>query len=184
MKTMPFSAYCPEPLIRHPLDLLWLPFTLCRAVFYAAAPFIWPSGIFRGIRTLDFNRKSRSSFDLKINDALAMIEQNDRRRFERVRREIRLIVYDRWLIEPLAPGAYFRLAKVCLINLKRFDFSKSPQFETALLAGLIVYLATHGVLHRKRLPNVDRVKALCHKEEVRLLLKLGYDMHGFSIIKP
>ncbi len=182
--TVSFSAYCLNRL----LLVIRLPFSICHAVFHVIAPSIWPTGCYRGIRTLDFNRETRSSFSQKINEALALIEQNDPRRFERVRREIRLIVYDRWRIVPLPPGAYFPLAKACLINLKRFDFSKHPKWQTALLAALIVHEATHGHLRRKRMLNVNRiqvsrVEALCNKEERRMLSKLGYDLRGFDMFK-
>ena len=135
---------------------------------------------------LDFNRESRRRFNQMITEALALIEQNDARRFKRVQREIRLIVYDRWLMEPLPMGAYFNQAKVCLINLGRFDFNKSPKFRMATLATHIVYLATFGHLRRKKVLNAlqihkDRVEDLCRKEELRLLLKLGYDLRGFDI---
>jgi len=192
MKTVSFSAYCFNCLRQLPRDLFFLvlPLNICRTVFYAIARFIWPTECFRGIRMLDFNRQTRSIFNQKINEALTMIEQNDPRRFQRVQREIRLIVYDRWLIEPLPQGAYFRQAKVCLINLKRFDFNRSPRFKTALLAALILHEATHGLLHRKRLsnekllrkktPHVQRFEVFCNREETRLLLKLGYDLRPFD----
>jgi len=142
---------------------------------------MWPCGIFKGIRTLDFSRKTRSHFNQKICEALALIDQNDPLRFERVRREIRLIVYDRWLIDPLPAGSYFYQARACMINLKRFDFSSSPKFRTAILAATILDGATHGHLRRIRLLNVGRSEAICRKEEIRFLLKLGYDVRGFDM---
>ena len=177
MKTAPISVYWLNRLKRLPR----LPFNICRRVFYAMATFIWPCGIFKGIRTLDFSRKTRSSFDQKIYEALALIEQNDPVRFERVRREIRLIIYDRWLLEPLPAGSYFYQARACMINLKRFDFSKSPKFRTALLAATIVDGGTLGHLRRIRLLNPNRYKIICRKEEIRFLLKLGYDLRGFDV---
>jgi hypothetical protein len=188
MRAVPISADWNKRLKRLPVVLISFMLNTCRRVFYAVAIFIWPCGIFKGIRTLDFSRKTRSQFNQKICEALVLVEQNDTRRFERVQRQIRLIVYDRWLIDPLPASSYFSKARVCMINLSRFDFSKRPKFETAILASLIIYLATHGHLHRSGLLDVSRfdvsrIEALCGREERRFLMKLGYDLRGFDISK-
>ena len=175
MKTVAFSTYCYRRIIHFPLDLLRFPARLCQTGFCAIARIICSTEIKRGIRILDCNRKTRDTFYETIDSALALIERNDPRRFERVRREIRLIVYDRWQVEPLAPGAYARQPRVCMINLGRIDFSKRPKFTLAILAAMIVHEATHGYLCRKRLPYVtcikERVEAVCRHEETRLLLR-------------
>jgi len=167
-----------------------LPLNFCRRAFYAMASSIWPCGNYSGIQTLDYRSKARANSCRTINKALALIEQNDTRRFKRVKREIRLIVNDRWLIKPLPERGIFYQAKVCSINLGRFDFSEHPKFRMAFLASSIVRCATLGYLRRKfpypnrnqnKLPYEIRISAICRKEEIRTLLKLGYDLRGFDM---
>lgn len=184
MKIASYSSYCLRWLMWFPFNMLILriPVNLCRAAFYAIAPFVWPSEIKRGIRILDFHSKTRPEFVKAIDAALTLLEQNDVRRFERVKREIRLIVYDRHV---LAPGAYFRQARLCMIDLARNVSFRTPRFRVAVLAALIVHEATHGHLCRKRILHARRIRrrteAVCVKEETRFLFKAGFDLREFFL---
>jgi len=185
MRTARISAYWLSRLKRLPVELvhLNLPLNICRRAFYAIAILVWPCGVFKGIRILDFSRATRSRFNEKICEALTVIEHSDSRRFARVQREVRLIVYDRWLIEPLTDSSYFNQARVCMVNLGRFDFKDFPRFRTSVLAAVILHHATQGHLRRVRFMNVNRCEAICRKEEIHFLMKLGYDLRGFDTFK-
>jgi hypothetical protein len=184
MKIVSLTNYWLRSLLSVPLELIRLPFKLSFIGFYAIVQCLWPTEKKKGITIIDFNPETRADFATTIDTALALIEQNDARRFERVKREICLIVYDRWLVAPLDICTYFRATKLCKINLGRIDFNKRPKYAMALVAACIVHEATHGLLFRRRLSfyfgrTKKRVEDVCQKEEIRLLLRLGYDLREF-----
>jgi hypothetical protein len=158
-----------------------LPVDLLEAAFFLAARRIWPNEVKKGIRIFDPDPQTLPHSVKTICEALELIEQNDSRRFERIKREIRIIVR----FPTVAPAAYSRLTKSCRVDLARFPLTEDPDFDRALLACLLVHESTHGylcrrgIIHTRRL--FKRTEAACWKEEVRFAWKLGYD---FSDLFP
>ena len=156
-----------------------LPPGLLESAFYLAAPHFWPSEIKKGIRIFDPNPETFPHSVKALNEALELIEQNDPRRFKRVKNEIRSIVQ-----MPVAEsGSYSRLTRACTIDLRHFPLTETPKFALVLLAGLIVHEATHGHLFSKGIMHTKKVfqrtETACWKEEVRFALKLGFDFREF-----
>lgn len=156
-----------------------MPVSLLEGAFYVAAPCFWPSEIIKGIRIFDPNPETFPNSAKVLSEALELIEQNDPRRFERVKREIRVIVQ-----MPVASGgSYSCLMRACTLDLRHFPLTEKPKFELVLLAGLIVHEATHGHLFRKGIVHTKRVfrrtETACWKEEVRFAKKLGFDFREF-----
>lgn len=181
---MPLSTCLFWRLLRLAWGLLILrvPVNLCRAAFYGVAPLIWPIETVGGIKILDLRSKTRARSTKTISAALSLIEQNDPLRFARVQREVRLILNDHWRIEPLAPSAYFRGARLCMINVDCLDFRKQPKFIMAVFASLIIYEATHGYIFHKRVPYVrgtkKQIEVICEHQQTLFLLRLGYDLRN------
>jgi hypothetical protein len=156
-----------------------LPVDLLEAAFFLAARRIWPNEVKKGIRIFDPDPQTLPHSVKTICEALELIEQNDSRRFERIKREIHIIVR----FPTVAPAAYSRFTKSCRVDLARFPLTENPDFERVLLACLLVHESTHGylcrrgIMHTKRL--YERTEMACWKEEVRFALKLGYNFRDF-----
>ena len=156
-----------------------MPLGLLERAFYVVAPCFWPGEIIKGIRIFDPNPETLSHSVKAVNEALMLIEQNDPRRFERVKREISII-----LRMPVAECAsYSRLTRACMIDLRHFPLTEKPKFELVVLAGLIIHEATHGHLFRKGIMHTKRIfqrtETACWREEVRFASKLGFDFRDF-----
>ena len=115
--------------------------------------------------TLDIEQASFA----KIDDALALIETHDRRRFQRIRTDVRRVhafgVQDQYL------GAWEDSGKTCLLAA---DWVGRADTRPADVASTIVHEATHARLSRFGYDELQRkrIEGICHKQEEVFAMRL------------
>ncbi len=81
-------------------------------------------------------------------EALHLISLYDVRRFRRVQKYIRYIIYR----ENISAGTYDKHGKVCWIDLSYFPFESDPEWYLAQYAAALVHEATHGWIDARKIP--------------------------------
>ena len=129
------------------------------------------------MRILDPETESRDEFTAVIFSALELLQQTDSMRFDRVRREIRMVVQ-----MPAAHCAqYSRPMRVCTIDFRKLHvaFDITREYGIQFLACVLIHEATHGSLFSRRIVqtrrNYARVERLCCLEMLRFAQKVGMD---------
>ena len=133
-------------------------------------------GCVEGITLVDLYRDT-PYFRETITAAIELIKQNDRRRFDRVKKHIWILVH---ATRPFGGAGYLYKKNVCEI-----DFSPKPksqyevQFYAAYYACVLVHESTHGELHSRNIPytpeNRVKIEKLCMLEEARFARHLRVD---------
>ena len=114
---------------------------------------------------------SKESDTMKVmkdaRNALELIRDSDRRRFQRIRRNVGWIVFGAWKNF----GFYSPFARVC--GLRSRPRPDDEQVAAVFFACLLVHEPTHGLLERKRFSytskNRIRLERICLAEEQRFL---------------
>ena len=111
-------------------------------MFHAVAPLVWPSDLCHGIRVISTSPVRHSLFVERIDRCLALVAESDRRRYGRIRREIRRIVQ-----APAQTGAeYYRLLRVCIIDESLFSREPNEDRRLGLLASVLVHAGDESVV--------------------------------------
>jgi hypothetical protein len=125
-----------------------------------------------GICIVDTSRAKagRQVFLRRTMEALELLRRADARRFKRVCSQLRYIVHRELAF---AYGQYNARLAACYVDFTRLDFSKDPNRTLWCYAAILVHEATHGSIHRHRVPyspgTRERVERLCNIETARFL---------------
>lgn len=166
--------------------------------FWSRLPFIWPTRCFMWrtaslclpgpIWLVDLSDSEGAAAHIEIIvSALRLIQEKDRRRYHRVRSEIRFIVLNRRVRYAL----YNRLLRACNLNLSILQTcygTDGPNIDidrewfVAVCACAIVHEATHGRLFSLWFPysrrTKRRIERICVAEERRFASRLSSATYG------
>jgi hypothetical protein len=149
---------------------------------------------YKGIRLLNYNPdfEGDTTFAECTKDALALIEQHDPRRFQRIQREVRSI--ESRVEETI--GRYQRKGRRCVIDFARYQELTNevlnPQnrgtdeyrWYLAHYATTLIHEATHGKIYSFEIPYMDdnyvQIERLCCREEQRFAARLPQDTYDFA----
>ena len=133
---------------------------------------------------LSFGSEKNESFFEVSRQAMALIQTNDLRRYQRVCRYLRFIV--NWKM--VSQGSFLPDLKLGLIDYSKYT---SDDFLDNLrrFAGVLIHEATHSLLLSKGIPydkqTRERVERLCFLEQYRFALHFepGYAEHKVQPFK-
>jgi hypothetical protein len=139
----------------------------------------------KGFRIIDPFNQTESTFATVIDEALDLIRESSPIVFNRVKREIRVILN----MPTLHAGAgYIRLYKTCKIDLPCFPIANERESAIPFLACALIHEATHGHLCRRRIlqtgNNLLRAEKVCWKAEDRFARKIGFDLQKWDPFVP
>lgn len=148
-------------------------FVVCRA--FGSRPY-------RSMRLIAYPPHRIDALD-EVVEALDLVRRTDARLFRRIDENIRQIVLGTSR-RPDILGTYWPLNQVCYLR-KLPIFENTHSVAIYSYAATLVHEATHGILHKKRIPttsaNKPRIERICYKEETRLMKKLlGHDMKAWK----
>lgn len=116
-------------------------------------------------------------------EALALVEREDPRRFRRIQREIPLIVN----VELTSGAAYNRQGRFCEVDFSRYLLEpngEGREWYVACFASTVVHEATHGCLESLGFPYTKRtrvqIERICNAEEKRFATRLKSDQYDFA----
>lgn len=129
-------------------------------------------GSHEGITFVDTSRAkvAREAFVRRTSEALELLQRADRRRFSRVRSQLKYIVHSELAF---AIGRYDRHLHACYVDFTRLRFKADPNRTLWKYGALLVHEATHGMLDARGIrlsrANRQRVERICDKEAARFL---------------
>jgi hypothetical protein len=129
-------------------------------------------GEHRGIRicTTSLDRGKDGEFLRHTKLALDLLASSDPARFRRVHTQVRYIVNSE--LDSLAVD---RPGRICSVDFGRFETTVHRSIWVPWLAGLLVHVATHGLLRAKGIKptkaNWKQIAQICHAEQNRFLAK-------------
>jgi len=122
---------------------------------------------YKGITIAEFGAKEEYPlFVEKTKKALAFLEETDPRRFKRIQRHIKPIVYSN-----RARASYNHNMTGCFVGFAHFHFEDDAPYKIPWYARTLVHEATHGVFREHKIPYTrrtrERVEYTCVLEEWR-----------------
>src|SRR5689334_20548875 len=125
------------------------------------------------------DRQQDERFLTATKQALALIRDNDPRRYAILQREVQMISH-----LPLAgaAGVYMRFLRICGVDFRRLQFDEgdeASEWWIARYAAVLVHEATHGRLASLWFPYTARtrlrIERICRAEERRFVARLKND---------
>jgi hypothetical protein len=99
--------------------------------------------------------------------ALDFIAETDPRRFRRVQRYIKAIIYG----NKRSLATYHRHLPGCFVGFSNFNFEEDAPYKVPLYACVLVHEATHGIFYARHIPYTKRSREIiefnCTMEEWR-----------------